>query len=340
MVAAKATVAGAGALGLSCALALAEAGFEVVVCDPAPDGANASGVAAGMLAPVFEAVLDPGAEGHFGLLLAARDLWPALAERAGVQIDRSGALAAGRRDWLDGIAARMLRLGLHAIELPERTAQALAPGLAHTLEASLLTREDWRLDAPSALAALRAAAEGAGVRFRAERVRERPPGELLILATGWDPDLQTLAPELGRISPIKGHILRVRHPEAWGCTVRGEGGYAAPCAGGFAVGATMENGVGDPAPDPSKAEPLLAMGARLFPAIAKAPYELLAGVRGATPDGLPLVGPGASPGVLLAVGARRNGWLLAPLVGRMIAAYASGSDPGRHAAALAADRFG
>src|SRR5262252_5183075 len=44
-------VAGSGAVGSTIALYLARAGLQVVVADPAPQGANASGVAAGMLAP-------------------------------------------------------------------------------------------------------------------------------------------------------------------------------------------------------------------------------------------------------------------------------------------------
>jgi glycine oxidase len=65
----------------------------------------------------------------------------------------------------------------------------------------------------------------------------------------------------------------------------------------------------------------------------------MAGVRAATPDGLPLVGPSAAPGVLLAVGARRNGWLLAPLVAKVVAAYVTGRDTGRYAAQFDPRRF-
>ncbi|HWU81320.1 MAG TPA: FAD-dependent oxidoreductase, partial [Caulobacter sp.] len=42
---ARVAVAGAGALGSATALRLAQAGFVVTVFDPAPLGANASGVA-------------------------------------------------------------------------------------------------------------------------------------------------------------------------------------------------------------------------------------------------------------------------------------------------------
>lgn len=330
------TVAGAGALGLSCALALADAGFAVTVCDPAEPFANASGVAGGMLAPVFEAVMDPEAAPHFDLLLAARDLWPALEARSGVRLDRAGALAAGRGAWLQGVAARLSRLGVHPTEIPHRTAWALAPGLTEDVDGVILNREDWRLDARPALEALRAAAAAAGVAFRKEAVTQRFEAELLVVATG---AAGGLAPETACLAPIKGHILRTGPSELGGVTVRGEGIYVTPADGGLAIGATMEPGIADATPDPAKAAPLRALGAVLFPALAKAECELQAGVRAATPDGLPLVGFSAEPGVLLATGARRNGWLLAPLVAGVVAALAAGRDPGRYAARLDPRRF-
>jgi glycine oxidase len=341
-------VAGAGALGSCCALALARKGFAVTVCDPAPPFAGASGVAAGMLAPVFEAVLDPLARPHFDLLLAARDLWPELEARAGVALDRTGALAAGRPEWIAGLAAGLTQLGLHPTPASPAAARALAPGLLGEAGLSgksaagdaLWNREDWRLEPSAALAALRRAAEAAGAVFRAEAVRGPGEADLLVVASGADPGLLDLAPELASLSPIKGHIVRVGRLGLAHAVVRGEAVYVAPCAGGVAVGATMEPGVADPTPDPTRAAPLLAAGAALFPALAQAPYALAAGVRAATPDGLPLVGFSRAGRVLLATGARRNGWLLAPLVARVIAALAAGRDPGPHAARLDPRRFG
>ncbi|MDB5442678.1 MAG: D-amino acid oxidase family protein, partial [Phenylobacterium sp.] len=166
---AKVTVAGAGALWLCAALALADAGCAVTVCDPEPAGL-ASAVAAGMLAPVFEAALDAEAASAFDILIAARDLWPALEARAGVPLDRSGAMAVGEAAWLAGVHAALIRLGLHGIDLPRRTAEALAPGLSETFGQALLVREDWRLEPRPALTALRNAATAAGVQFRREAV--------------------------------------------------------------------------------------------------------------------------------------------------------------------------
>lgn len=327
------TIAGAGALGLASALALADAGCQVTVCDPVET--NASSVAAGMLAPAFEAVLDETARPHLRLLLAARDLWPGLAARAGIALERSGALAVGSAAWLDGLSKRFDALGLHAADVPLIALPSLSPGLSRDVEGALLSREDWRLDAGQALAALRAAAEAAGIVFRREMVAKRET-DVLVVATGAARDL---APELEVLTPIKGHILRYA-TAAQGVTVRAEGGYAAPGDGVLAVGATMEAGVDDAAVDPSKTAALADLATRLFPGLEGARPSIAAGVRAASPDGLPLVGQSREPGVVLAVGARRNGWLLAPLIARMVAACVTEGEAGSHAAFFDPGRFG
>ena len=327
------TIAGAGVLGLSCALALAEAGCRVSVRDPGGPGANASGVAAGMLAPAFEAILDEQARPHLGLLLHARDLWPAWAQRTGIELDRSGALAVGDDQWLGELFNRFVALDLRPAELPAAAARGLAPGLSESVGGALLTREDWRLDARVALTALRAAGEAAGVTYRAEPVKAREAG-LLVIATGASPSLGDLAPELSCLSPIKGHIVRFAAPWAGGAVVRARGAYAAPGHDSLSIGATMEPGLADSAVDPGKAAPLRAAAGGVFPALTGAPSEIFAGVRAATPDGLPLAGASTAPGVFLAVGARRNGWLLAPLVAQVVAAAITGGDPGRFASRL------
>ncbi|HSV04825.1 MAG TPA: FAD-dependent oxidoreductase [Phenylobacterium sp.] len=330
---AKVTVAGAGALGLCTALALADSGCRVEVADPDPR-ANASAVAAGMLAPVFEAVLDPEVAPAFDLLIAARDLWPGLEARAGVRLDRSGAMAVGDETWLAGVQASLVRLGLHGIDLPRRTAGDLAPGLAPDARHALLVREDWRLEPRQALAALRASAEAAGVAFRGEAVRDLGGADWLVVATGAGQALADLAPEIAMLAPIKGQILRYSEVRRAGVSVRGDGVYATPSSEGLAIGATMEPGASDSAPDRKALQPLVTRAAALFPALAGAKFAVSAGVRAATADALPLVGLSANAKVILAVGARRNGWLLAPLVAQVVAACVSGRDAG-----MAARRF-
>ncbi|WP_374576221.1 NAD(P)/FAD-dependent oxidoreductase [Phenylobacterium sp.] len=333
-------MAGAGAFGLACAVRLARAGAEVVVFDAAAPTANASGVAAGMLAPVFESALDEAARPHFALLAAARELWPAFAQETGIELDRRGALAVGDADRLEALAAKVAVFDTAAARLDMDQAAALAPGLSGAYAGGLFTAEDWRIDAAAAIAALRRAAEAQGVVFRPEPLRDLGDADRLVIATGAAQDLSHLAPALALLAPIKGHILRLPGAAYQGVVVRGPAAYAAPAGGGLAVGATMEAGAADCAIDPARAAALQAAGEAMFPALAGADVRPLAAVRAATPDGLPLVGPTDDRRVLLAVGARRNGWLLAPMVSRIIAAYVQDADPGARAEVLRPARFG
>jgi glycine oxidase len=310
-------VAGAGVLGLSIAVVLAEAGAVVTVSDPAP-GQSASAVAAGMLAPAFEAVLDPVSAGHFELLKAARDLWPDFAGRVGIEIDRSGAIYTG--------------------EQPAQMAAALAAiGARREIRAGgVFTDEDWRLEAPAALERLWAVASGLGVAFAYEPVTAAEPGVDTVAATGWR--AANWAPESAVISAIKGQIIRSDDGPFEGPVERRDSGYIAPSEGGALVGATMQPGLTDLEIDEAASE--------LLDRVLPGPMmdrgfmgRFAAGIRGATPDGLPLVGPSAAPGVWLAMGARRNGWLLAPLVAHMTLRYLAGEDPGPWAPAMNARRF-
>jgi glycine oxidase len=338
---AEVIVAGAGALGLSAALALAEAGCSVTVCDPA-QGPNASAVAAGMLAPVFEAALDAETAGCLDLLMAARNLWPGLAARTGIEVDRSGAAAVGSEAWLAAVRAGLTRLGLHGTDLPRAMLEDQAPGIAPGLQAVLM-REDWRLDPRPALQALRRAAQDAGVAFRDEAVTGRGAADWLVAATGAAQTLADVAPELARLSPIKGQILRFSGVSGGRMSLRGEGAYAVTGSDGLAVGATMEPGVSDTRVDPAALKPLMRAAGGLFPGLAPelagASFGVSVGVRATTPDGLPMVGLSEAPGVVLAVGARRNGWLLAPLVAEIVTACVTGRDPGPYAARLDPARF-
>jgi len=295
-------------------------------------------VAAGMLAPVFEAALDAQAAGDLDLLLAARNLWPALAGRAGVELDRSGAAAVGSEAWLAQVRTRLAGLGLRGADLPREMLREMAPGIAPGLE-GVLVREDWRLEPLAALAALRTAAEAGGVAFRAEAVAGRGEADWLVVATGAGQGLAEEAPELAGLTPIKGQILRFLAQRGGRISLRGEACYAAPGADGLAVGATMEVGRSDVATDPAALAPLVAAAGEMFPGLAEATFAVSAGVRAATADGLPMVGLSQAPRVILAVGARRNGWLLAPLVARVVTACVTGADSGPYGRRFDPGRF-
>ena len=62
-------------------------------------------------------------------------------------------------------------------------------------------------------------------------------------------------------------------------------------------------------------------------------------MRAATPDGLPMIGRTEDPHVFLAVGARRNGWLLAPLAAQIITACLTEGEVGPYGPLLDPMRF-
>jgi glycine oxidase len=325
----RVAVAGAGAFGSAVALKLARGGTDVTVFDPAPPGQNASGVAAGMLAPVSEALFDPASRGHLDVMRRARALWPAFADSLGIALGLAGVRIEGSDTWRGEVEARLRDLGV--------------PVTDHITE-------DWRIDAPGALAAMRAAAESAGARFVQAAVTGFTPGALaladgralafdvLVLATGPGVRGGRLAPETTALAPVKGQILRAAPVGLEDTVVRGEGVYMAP-GEVLAIGATMEVGRDDLAPDAEATRALRAAAKALRPELDLDAAQVDVGVRATTPDGLPLVGWSRAPGVLLAVGARRNGWLFAPLVADMAAAYLNGDNPGPDAAAMDARRF-
>jgi glycine oxidase len=143
------------------------------------------------------------------------------------------------------------------------------------------------------------------------------------------------------VRPIKGHILRLAG-EATALVervTRAPGVYFVPRPDGLVVGATMQPDRSDVAIEPAVVEALHRAAAAVFPGLAGAKIaEARAGVRGASPDGLPLAGAAGAPGVHLALAPRRNGWLLAPLVARsVVASLIGGDDPA--GGAFRPDRF-
>lgn len=335
-------VAGAGAIGSVVALRLARRGAQVTLADPAEIGDNASGVAAGMLAPACETLLDAESAGRFALLRAAREAWtPLLAELpAAPPLDRSGAILQAAAP--EVLLARAAQEGVALTPLREDEARDLAPGLTAP-GPWLYTPDDWRIEPRGMLQALHGAfGQAGGLRtygrlagFADRRAvfdgAEDARADMVIAATGQD--------GIG-LEPIKGQILRF--PGAGplsGPVVRAEGIYIAPSPQGALAGATMEAGVSDRRIDPQVVAKLRAAAARLFPSLSHAQAQAYAGVRAATPDGLPLVGPGADEGLLLARGARRNGWLLAPVVAQVILDRIEGRAPSAFAAAFDPARF-
>lgn len=329
-------VIGAGVLGLCTAVELTRRGRDVLVLDRG--GANASSVAAGMIAPAIESLVDGASPDHARLLREAGRLWR---DSPGVILKTAPAIWRGD----DGArtVATLQGLGFEAT-LDER-GQVHAP-------------DDVQLDADKALTALKGMLskpvversalriERAGTGWGVETDAGRIEAKTVVLATGAAESLgglpKTVAGLLRLIEPIRGQIGFT--PEVLAPTVtRGAGGYVVPTEGGSLIGATMEPGRRDLEPDADTGARLAGMAAGLLDHVTADGIDWRVGVRGSTPDGLPMAGYSGQPGLYLALAPRRNGWLLGPLVGRVVAdaiegGDRSGYDP-EHAAALDPLRF-
>ncbi|MFA4938534.1 NAD(P)/FAD-dependent oxidoreductase [Brevundimonas sp.] len=329
-------IVGAGVLGLCTAFELHRRGRAMVVIDPGE--VNASLVAAGMIAPAMESAIDDVSPDHALLFRAGRDLWPAFAAAAGI------VLAHRPAEWrggdADGMEARLRALGFKARREGDR----------------ITTDEDYQVDPEQALSALKQALGEAVVIGRVTGIARTDrswrvsvgdltlDAEAVVLATGAGEAVAGL-PEAARvlidgIQPIRGQI-GVAARDLVDHVVRGPGAYVAPMASGAVIGATMEPGRRDTGPDAETSERLAQAAWRVLDRSPE-PVDIQwrAGVRGATADGLPLAGaaPGGQ-GLLMALAPRRNGWLLGPLVGAIVADVIEGRAALMEARALDPGRF-
>ena len=124
--------------------------------------------------------------------------------------------------------------------------------------------------------------------------------------------------------PMKGEIVRLRaRRDERPCEriIAAERVYIVPRASGeVVVGATVEDRGFDTRVTAGGVHELLREAYRLLPDVAEMELaEAMSGLRPGTPDNLPLIGPGALDGLVLACGHYRNGILLAPLTGEAVA---------------------
>jgi glycine oxidase len=336
-------VAGGGPIGLASAWRAAERGLRVAVVDSGAPGAWE--VAAGMLAPASEAEYGEGALARLGLrsaerfpsfcaeLAAASDLDPGLRAQGTLNVarDRDEAEA------LDRIRAYRQGLGLAVERLRPSQARRLEPALAPTVRLALDVPGDRSVDPRRMVAALRVAAERAGaVLIRGTAARLLDAGGLqladghevragqVLLATG----AAALSGEVP-VRPVKGQTLRLRDPAGPGLverTIRGFGVYLVPRADGrYVLGATMEEQGYDRAPTAGGVYELLRDMSEIVPGVLELELEeVRAGLRPATPDNLPAIGPGERPGVVWATVHFRNGILLTAITADLAAAALAG----------------
>ena len=365
-------VVGAGAIGLASAWRAAQRGLRVRVIERDQPGSGASGVAAGMLAPVGEATW--GEDRLLEAALVSHAAWPAFAdELAGASDRETGFIPGGALHVaLDRDEAEELRrsydlmasLRLDAEWLGASECRQLEPGLHPRIHGGVHAPHEAGVNPAALVAALRAAAERAGVEVatgaevkraimdgdRIEGVEtddgERHLAAATVVAAGAWSGTAAWLPEPARppVRPVKGQILTLRdssgRPPADRIVVS-ERVYLVPRADGRLVaGATVEELGFDTRVTAGGVHELLREAYRTLPDVAELELErAVAGLRPGTPDNAPVVGPGELEGLVLATGHFRNGILLAPLTATGVAALLCGEDPPAELAVADPARF-
>jgi glycine oxidase len=345
-------IIGAGVVGLGIGWRLAQQGARVTIFDKGTAGSGATHAAAGMLAACAEA--EPGEEALVALGRQSQSLWPAFAaellDASGVDVDlrREGTLVAALTADDAANAAHHLdfqkRLGLPLEWLTAAETRRREPHLGARLAGALFSPEDHQVDNRKLAAALRIAAERAGVTFRerteVSRVVEKAgritgvaladskefAADVVVLAAGaWSRQIGGIAPELlPPVRPIKGQMLTlqmdvraplVRH------VLWVPGAYLVPRNDGrLLIGATVEEKGFDTALTAGGVLSLLEAAWRSMPALEELPItEMWAGHRPGSRDDAPILGPAPLHGLFYATGHHRNGILLAPVTADLCA---------------------
>jgi len=366
-------VVGAGVVGLAVAWRAAQRGLSVIVLERGAEPAReTSSVAAGMLAPISEALATEVALMRLGL--ASVSAYPEFVEElhdaTGMDTGylRCGTLLAAR----DGDEAEALerelalreRFGLAVHRLRPSEARLREAALAPTLRLALEIPDDHAIDPRKLTAALADALTAAGGELRlgatvasvetaGERVTgarladgERVAAEQVVVAAGpWSSSLDGIPPGAAvPVHPVKGQILRLHDPAGPGLltrVVRFTGGYVVPRGDGrYVLGATMEERGFDTTVTAGAVFELLRDASELLPSVTELVIdELSAGLRPATPDNAPAIGSGAISGLHWATGHFRHGILLTPITAQIVAAGLAGDDPGELASEFAPTRF-
>lgn len=360
-------VVGGGVIGLSVAWRAAQRGLRVVVLERDLAGSGTSSVAAGMLAPVTEVTLVE--RRVLGLGLASAELYPGfiseLRSASGIDpgYNACGTLLVAR----DGDEAEALErelqmrrdLGLTVTRLRASAARRLEPSLSPSLRLAGEVLGDHSVDPRRLTVVLAEAARRAGceLRERAEVASLEAGGvrlasgelvnadQVVIAAGSWAGEIAGV-PDDARVPlrPVKGQILRLHDPAGPGLlqrVVRMAQGYIVPRGDGrYVLGATMEERGFDTSVTVGAVFELLRDATELVPGMSELVIdEASAGLRPATPDNAPAIGPGALPGLHWAVGHYRNGILLAPVTAEIVVRGLLGEEPDELSRPFAPARF-
>ncbi len=342
-------VIGAGIAGCGVALALRERGVAVTVVEAARPGGAATGAAAGMLAAQFEA---PGPTALYRLCLESRARYPEFAARLEalsgrtLHVRRDGMLVANRDEAEHEAAVEsvdwQVEFGARAEVVAPEEALRLQPGLCTDVKSYLWLPEEGQLDSQILGEALGAALSAAEVRTLvgngAARVRSDDSGvtgvvtadgrvleadSVVVAAGAWSSKLEGLPRRLP-VRPVRGQMARFPLGAlSLRTLVAGHAGrYLVPRDDGTVLaGSTMEEVGYDRTITDEALQLIAAEVAELVPGLTdRQPLERWAGLRPLSADSRPILGPDPElAGLYYATGYGRDGILVAPLAGEIVA---------------------
>ena len=345
-------IIGGGIIGCSLARLLAGEGRRVAIIDGQAPGQEASWAAAGMLGPSAEAEVDtPLFQLCRASLLAYAPWVKELSAETGVdpQYRSEGTLliyrdGQERAQTLSSMEWQLAQ-GIPAEEITTAELHGREPGLSPFPGAFFLP-QDHQIDNRLLMHSLVQSCRQRGVEFLlGDRVREvtrnvrRANGvvlaqgagsatigaaEIINTAGAWAGGIGAAGLIPIAIHPVKGHMVALGSaPETVRHVVRCGHGYLVPRQGGrILVGGTMEEAGFDKTPRAAALASLLEIAQGLCPALGESPViEFWAGLRPASLDGLPVLGPTALEGYWLALGHFRNGILLAPITAQILSSW-------------------
>ena len=347
-------VIGAGVIGLSIARALNKRGVRnISVIERGTIGAEASHAAAGMLAPQCEA---DRADDFFRLCRGSNRLYPLLSQQLkeetgiDIELDQNGTFFAAftEKDVIE-IRQRIEWQRLAGLPVEHLTREEVLkeePNLSPNVREALYFQYDTQVENRKLVAALKKYAEINGITVRqyteikalivddgrvigAASASEKFFARTTILAAGaWTRFIklrETVVPV--EVTPVRGQMICFNPRERlFRKVIYTPRGYVVPRADGRVLaGATVENKGFDKMVTAEGIEKLHRNAIEISPAFSGLELsDSWAGLRPASPDGLPIIGelPGLQ-GLIIATGHYRNGILLAPITAELIADHAA-----------------
>ena len=348
---AETVIVGGGVIGLSIARALALRGVQrIAVIERGSLGCEASSAAAGMLAPQAEA---DTADEFFELCCQSRDLYAgfaqALREETGIDIelDQTGTLYVGITEEDEIEIWRRFQwqtaAGLRVEQLNSFEARSLEPCISSSVRGALRFPDDIQVENRRLVSALAEANERLGVQLltgttvNSVTISKDTVGgvetsagfissETIVLAAGaWTSLLKQPDKEGPAISiePVRGQMICFEtNPRLAKHVIYSPRGYLVPRMDGRLLAGSTSEGVGfDKRNTGAGIHSILTCAFEISEKLASLPLvDSWAGLRPHAADGLPVLGPCAEiEGLFYATGHYRNGILLAPITGELMA---------------------